>query len=293
MSIARSLVRSVARPLASAITGVSGGGGGGGSLPLDTVTTAVLAFSVARKLRTAYAGSAIRVRRSSDNAEQDIGFDGSGNLDESALTAFTGANDGFVVKVYEQSGHASAVDFGNATAATQPQIVAAGVVTKHAGIPAAKSNGTTQLLEVQASWATRPASAYPVIAMADTRASGFAIPIGTDNGAVYGVFGQSGSATTLATAGAGSPLLYVNGALAATPGVDTRGDAWTAMVTSAWILMRQSVFSFSSAAWDGLRTCYQNGAGTPEYMSELTIITDAAELSALESNMASFYGVTL
>ena len=40
---------------------------------LDTYPNAAAAYSV-RKLRTAYTGSAIRVRRSSDNAEQNIGF---------------------------------------------------------------------------------------------------------------------------------------------------------------------------------------------------------------------------
>ena len=46
-----------------------------GSVPLllDTYPNAAVAYSL-RKLRTAYTGAAIRVRRSSDNAEQDIGF---------------------------------------------------------------------------------------------------------------------------------------------------------------------------------------------------------------------------
>jgi hypothetical protein len=43
------------------------------SLLLDTYSGAAVAYSL-RKLRTAYSGSAIRVRRSSDNAEQDFGF---------------------------------------------------------------------------------------------------------------------------------------------------------------------------------------------------------------------------
>jgi hypothetical protein len=48
---------------------------------LDTLgVTAKLALST-RRLRAAYAGACIQVRRSSDNTTQDIGFDGSGNLD--------------------------------------------------------------------------------------------------------------------------------------------------------------------------------------------------------------------
>lgn len=41
-----------------------------------------------RKLRSAYSGSAIRIRRPSDNTEQDIGFDSNGNLDMDALKTF-------------------------------------------------------------------------------------------------------------------------------------------------------------------------------------------------------------
>ncbi|KAI1693711.1 hypothetical protein Ddc_22582 [Ditylenchus destructor] len=51
---------------------------------------------------------AVRVRRSSDNAETDIGFDANGDLDRQALLDFVGrsANDkGFVTKWYDQSGH--------------------------------------------------------------------------------------------------------------------------------------------------------------------------------------------
>ena len=41
----------------------------------DVGVDAVVAFGL-RKLRAAYTGDAIRVRRASDNAEQDIGFSG-------------------------------------------------------------------------------------------------------------------------------------------------------------------------------------------------------------------------
>jgi hypothetical protein len=100
------------------------GGGGGGTLILDTLgVTAKLALST-RKLRTAYAGSALQVRRSSDNTTQDIGFDGSGNLDTAALATFVGANSAFVSKWYDQSG--AGADAVQATNANQPRIRNAG-----------------------------------------------------------------------------------------------------------------------------------------------------------------------
>lgn len=76
-----------------------------------------------------YTGALIRVRRSNDNAEQDINASGTAlnsGLDESSLTTFTGANSGFIVKWYDQSGNA--LDATQSTAANQPRIVNAGTV---------------------------------------------------------------------------------------------------------------------------------------------------------------------
>lgn len=67
-----------------------------------------------------------RVRRSSDSAEQDIGFSG-GLVDTAALLSFTGAGDGFVTTWYDQSGngyHAT-----QTVAAEQYRIVDSGSVT--------------------------------------------------------------------------------------------------------------------------------------------------------------------
>jgi hypothetical protein len=97
---------------------------GSATLLLDLYPNAAAAYSL-RKLRTAYAGSAIRVRRSSDNTEQDIGFVNN-VLDESALTTFCGVGNGFVTTWYDQSGNArNAIQ---ATSTSQPQIVSSGTI---------------------------------------------------------------------------------------------------------------------------------------------------------------------
>ena len=61
---------------------------------LDDYTGAAAAYSL-RKVRTAYTGSAIKVRRSSDNALQDIGFDANGDLDSTSLTTFVNSGEVF------------------------------------------------------------------------------------------------------------------------------------------------------------------------------------------------------
>ena len=100
-----------------------------GFLFLDRITDAQAAFSL-RKLRAAYSGSAIRVRRSSDNAEQDIGFT-SGDLDTTSLATFVGANSGYVTTWYDQSGNG--YDASNASASVQPKIVDAGSLITSGG----------------------------------------------------------------------------------------------------------------------------------------------------------------
>jgi hypothetical protein len=92
---------------------------------LDTYSDALVAYSL-RKLRAWYYGAAIRVRRSSDNTEQDIAFDASGNLDTTSLLAFVGSGSGYVAKWYDQSG--STNHLIKTTAANQPRIVNAGVL---------------------------------------------------------------------------------------------------------------------------------------------------------------------
>lgn len=94
-------------------------------LLLDTYTGAAAAYSL-RKLRTAYTGYCIEVRRSSDDTTLNIGFTAAGVLDESALTTFCGAGDGFVRTWYDQSTNGR--NATQATASSQPQIVDDGTV---------------------------------------------------------------------------------------------------------------------------------------------------------------------
>lgn len=105
---------------------------------LDTYSGVAAAFST-RKIRGSYTGSAIRVRRSSDNTEQDIAFDSNGELNTAQLLTFTGTSNGFVTKWYDQSGNGR--DMAQTTAANQPQISMNGVVFTEKGRPTITSTG--------------------------------------------------------------------------------------------------------------------------------------------------------
>ena len=98
---------------------------------LDLYPSSAAAYSL-RKLRTAYTGSAIRVRRASDNTEQNIGFVNN-VLDTSSLTSFCSGTNGFVTTWYDQSGNGR--NATQTTAINQPQIVSSGSVITDNGKP--------------------------------------------------------------------------------------------------------------------------------------------------------------
>jgi len=100
---------------------------------LDQYSGASAAYAL-RKLDCDYSGSAIRVRRSSDNAESDIGFIGE-YLDTVTLKAFCTNNIGTVVTWYDPSGNGR--DATQPTNSAQPIIVeAGGAINRVNGEPA-------------------------------------------------------------------------------------------------------------------------------------------------------------
>lgn len=98
-------------------SGVQGGGFVG---PLDGYTTNLVALYGTVKMLSSYAGSAIKVRRSSDSTLQDIGFNADGTFDATSYASFIGGGSGFAHTLYDQSGNGR--HEVQSTAAAQPQI---------------------------------------------------------------------------------------------------------------------------------------------------------------------------
>jgi hypothetical protein len=142
------------------------------SLLLDLYPNAAAAYSL-RKLRTAYTGSAVRVRRSSDNTEQDIGFV-AGQLDTASLLAFCGAGNGFVTSWYDQSGDAR--DAAQTTQANQPQIVSSGSLILENGKVSISYDGTNDtLISSNYNFGTTSYSSFVVSRSGGLNSSGRAI----------------------------------------------------------------------------------------------------------------------
>jgi hypothetical protein len=104
-------------------------------LLLDTYTGAAAAYSL-RKLKTGIT-NVVRVRRSSDNTEQNFTPT---EITNGTLTTFTGANDGFVTIWYDQSGNSN--NAVQVTATQQPKIVENGVIVLENGKAGIKGEST-------------------------------------------------------------------------------------------------------------------------------------------------------
>lgn len=105
----------------------------------DTVTSPSIGGGV-RRLSSSYTGSLMRIIRASDSSEQDIGYDGSGNLDTSAIASFCSGTTGYVGILYDQSGNgydAIGKDYG-VNLSSLPIIYESGSVTTLNGVPAIK-----------------------------------------------------------------------------------------------------------------------------------------------------------
>jgi hypothetical protein len=119
-------------------------------LALDQISAPAAAAYSLRKLRTAYTGSAIRVRRSIDNAAMDIGFTAIGELNTTTLLAFVGTGNGFVTTWYDQSGNGRNAE--QTLPLGQPQIVTNGVIQTQNGRPTVVQTATNQSLLISSAF---------------------------------------------------------------------------------------------------------------------------------------------
>jgi len=152
-----------------------------GGLPLDVYSNSIGGWSVARKIRTAYTGNCIQVRESGGDTLANIGFDANGNLDEAALLAHCGANDGFVRTLYDQS--TSGNDAIQTLDSRQPIIVNVGTVQKINNKPAIRFDGTNYWLEAGAiNGGTKPANYSLFTVNSVIQNTGFNAVLGSSGG---------------------------------------------------------------------------------------------------------------
>ena len=97
-----------------------------------------------RLMNENYTGPAIRVRRSSDNTEINIGFNSSRTLDIVSLLSFAGSGSAFITVAYDQMG--SGINPSQTISANQPRIVNNGVIDLVNSLPTFFAATTTTSL---------------------------------------------------------------------------------------------------------------------------------------------------
>ena len=108
---------------------------------LDLYPNAAVAYSF-RILSKNYTGNCIRVRRSSDNTEQDFGFVNN-YLDVAGVETFCASTNGFIVTRYDQSGNAN--NNTQTTAAQQVKCVDNGVFYVEDGFNCSYNNNNAKM----------------------------------------------------------------------------------------------------------------------------------------------------
>lgn len=156
-----------------------------GTLLLDLYPNASGAYSM-RKLRTGYTGPLVRVRRSSDNTENDF-YQGAsaGDLDTTSggggtsLASFCSATDGFVVTWYDQSGNVN--NLTQSTASNQPKIVSSGTIITDGSKPSMTFDGSNDYMSLGS--ALTISGAFTSFSVAKrTSSGGLGVALITSNG---------------------------------------------------------------------------------------------------------------
>lgn len=248
---------------------------------LDTYSGAAAAYSL-RQLSSTYTGNCIRVRRSSDNTEQNIGFVNN-VLDEASLLTFCGAGNGFVTTWYDQSGNSK--NATNSTAITQPQIVTSGVVNKIGSLPVMNTLNK-DLVNPQTNSTTQ--ATFSVF-QNETTGSAFAysLPMTTVAEATYGGICQSGSSAVPHGDGTnfGTPTYFKNGSSITA----TRGALFTAFATG-----NKSLLSMMGGGTITANRLLQYPGLSGNIKTFEVIIYNTSQTSnrtGIESNINTFYTI--
>jgi hypothetical protein len=265
---------------------------------LDTYPNAAGAYAL-RGLRIAYTGNLIRVRRSSDNAEQDIGFinNVNRNLDTTTLTSFCSGTNGFVTTWYDQSGNGR--NATQTTAANQPQIVSSGAVITDNTKSAIQFTGADTNYMVFSSINTNPFTILWVSKKSNQLGNTSIILSGSRNGLYY--MGDD-------VAGEGNPTGYTGTAIIRTSLNNTSASGAENTQHLAYLNRRNSTqavgqfnnsnnsynnsISNSNAIIDSI-AYYTSGFNFAGLLQEIIIYTtdESANRTGISSNINTYYGI--
>jgi hypothetical protein len=251
---------------------------------LNTYSGGVVGYSL-RKINTSYSGSAIRVRRSSDNTEQDIGFL-NGALDTTTLTSFVGGGSGFVTTWYDQTGNN--LNLIQATGTNQPRIVNSGSIEIINNKPAIFFDGVTDQMTaiITPSRAQTAISMFEVFNINDTNE--FALGV-INNYYMAGISAAAGAIANTAPEEFPVTSKYKNSVLTSST---TRSQVFTTYNTNTQILFSQFMPPFQSNLTSFGISNYPAWALRGHFQEVIVFITDqSSNRTNIESNINTYYTI--
>ena len=275
---------------------------------LDTYSGAAAAYSV-RLLKSDYGGNNQQIRRSSDNALQNIGFSSNIFNAASALT-FTGANDGLTRDFYDQSGATN--NLQQTTNSIQPTIISSGsLVTLNSKAALDFSSG--KFLEFSNVWegGLMPTkSSFSVVLVADFSTSGSlknllgCVNTASDRfvfrqqttGEIFIALGNNTYTTTMQFNSANEGLILnviVTGGnydLHITRLSDENTESWTSETISGdWGTISSGLTGTSF----GINNFSGSGSGLEGKLNELVYWNENkySDLAGISSNIKTFYSI--
>ena len=185
----------------------------------------------------------VRVRRSSDNTEQDFT---STEITDGTLTTFTGANDGFVTTWYDQSGNSN--DLSSSSALNQPKIVSVGVLNLDNSKPYIEYSGNDRSSNGLKSVMSLSNSNGTIFGTYNSNDTGNGLVLGTGTGGSTFVGAIFNGENSSPSGNVGSPNYYSNGVLLPSA---TRNDLYDNYVVNQDALMTILNCSFSAGtSWN-------------------------------------------
>jgi hypothetical protein len=189
---------------------------------LATYTGAAAAYSV-RQLSDK-AVIAMRIRRDSDDAETNIGFDANGDLDTTSISDFCSTANGYVVEWADQStngNHAS-----QSTGTSQPQIYNGTAVITENGKPALKADSGSNNLGLETT--LNPDYQQEAWFFGVLKITGNSIPVATTNNKYFALSQSGGTGGT--QSGFTNLTYYSDGTALSSP---TSGDLYDELTTQS------------------------------------------------------------
>jgi hypothetical protein len=233
------------------------------------------------KLDKNYTGYAIKVRRSSDNTELNIGFV-NGILDTASLLDFVGSGDGFVTIIYDQVG---SNNMTQNTSSLQGQIVSNGSVILKGGKPCIIRSANDDGGYISTYEPNDGGTVKGMFYVGDNEGKKSIIFGSNNGGGDYNFVATSGSTNVRLDGNLIISLTKLNGS---TTTIETRGEAFTA-TNNQFLLYREIEFNFNfNVLGLGYRHNNPSNLGMMTFQ-ELVIFENTDDAVAKENNINTRY----